>query len=275
MPTIERTVFFVSDSTGITAETLGHSLLTQFEGIHFTHTVIPFVDTVEKARECLARIEAVKRASHNRPVVFTTLLNDTVRDTIRQADALVFDFFEGFLSPLEAEFGVRSSHRVGRSHSIADNLIYQARIEAVNFALAYDDGQEARGLDEAEVILVGVSRSGKTPTCLYLALQLGIKAANYPLVPEDFARDALPASIEPYLGKLYGLTITPERLARIRHERRPDSKYASLENCRHEVAEAERLMRKYGIRWLNSTVRSIEEIATEILQGAKLERRVY
>lgn len=275
MPIIERTVFFVSDSTGITAETFGHSLLTQFEDIRFTHTVIPFVDTVEKARQCLARFEAAKIATHTRPVVFTTLLDGAVRDTIRQADALVVDFFEGFLAPLEAEFGVRSSHRVGRSHSIDDNHIYQARIEAVNFALAYDDGQEARGLDEAEVILIGVSRSGKTPTCLYLALQLGIKAANYPLVPEDFERDALPASIEPYLGKLYGLTITPERLARIRHERRPDSKYASLENCRHEVAEAERLMRKYGVRWLNSTVRSIEEIATEILQEVKLERRVY
>lgn len=275
MPTIERTVFFVSDSTGITAETFGHSLLTQFEDIRFTHTVIPFVDTVEKARQCLARFEAAKIATHTRPVVFTTLLDGAVRDTIRQADALVVDFFEGFLAPLETEFGVRSSHRVGRSHGIDDNHIYQARIEAVNFALAYDDGQEARGLDEAEVILIGVSRSGKTPTCLYLALQLGIKAANYPLVPEDFQRDALPASIEPYLGKLYGLTITPERLARIRHERRPDSKYASLENCRYEIAEAERLMRKYGVRWLNSTVRSIEEIATEILQEVKLERRVY
>ena len=275
MPTIERTVFFVSDSTGITAETFGHSLLTQFEGIRFIHTVIPFVDTVDKARQCLVRFEAAKAATRIRPIVFTTLLDGAVRDTIRQADALVVDFFEGFLSPLEAEFGVRSSHRVGRSHSITESQGYQTRIEAVNFALAYDDGQEARGLDEAEVILVGVSRSGKTPTCLYLALQLGIKAANYPLVPEDFERDALPASIEPYLGKLYGLTIAPERLARIRHERRPDSKYASLENCRYEIAEAERLMRKYDIRWLNSTVRSIEEIATEILQDVKLERRVY
>src|SRR5690606_34646878 len=202
--------------------------------------------TVEKAHECLERFEAARQATAARPVVFTTLLNDEVRNVIRQADALVFDFFEGFLNPLESEFGVRSSHTVGRSHGMADTPDYQARIEAVNFALAYDDGQEACGLEDAEVILVGVSRSGKTPTCLYMALQLGIRAANYPLVPEDFERGALPASLDAHVDKLYGLSIEPERLARIRHERRPGSKYASIENCRAEVAAAERLMHRYG-----------------------------
>lgn len=275
MPNRDRTVFFVSDGTGLTAEALGHSLLTQFEGIKFTPAVIPFVDSVDKAREAVARIGRARASADARPIVFTTLIDDAVRDVLREADALVLDFFESFLSPLEAEFGTRSTHTVGRSHGVAGNAEYQLRIEAVNYALAHDDGQSNRDLEKADVILVGVSRSGKTPTCLYLALQLGIKAANCPLIPEDFERGSLPPAIERQRHKLYGLTITPERLAEIRHERRPDSRYASLENCRLEVDGAERLMRRYGIPWLNSTTRSIEEIATKILQDIRLERRVF
>jgi regulator of PEP synthase PpsR (kinase-PPPase family) len=275
MPRRNRTVFFVSDGTGITVETLGHSLLTQFEGIEFTQAVIPFVDSVEKAEECLQRIGEAKARSEARPIVFCTLIDDAVRDTVRRADALVLDFFEGFLNPLEAEFNTRSSHAVGRSHSVAHNKEYQDRIEAVNYALAHDDGLGSRELARADVILVGVSRSGKTPTCLYMAMQFGIKAANYPLTPDDFERGELPASVAPYLGKLFGLTIAPDRLSDIRRERRPDSRYARLDNCRYEVEEAEKLMRRHGIQWLNSTTRSIEEIATKVLQAVKLERRAY
>jgi [pyruvate, water dikinase]-phosphate phosphotransferase / [pyruvate, water dikinase] kinase len=270
-----RTVFFVSDGTGITAEMLGHSLLTQFEGIEFTQVVVPFVDTAEKAQECLARIEEVKARSQARPIVFCTLIDESVRSMLRRADALVLDFFEGFINPLEVEFRTRSSHAVGRSHSVAHNKEYQDRIEAVNYALAHDDGLGSRELARADVILVGVSRSGKTPTCLYMAMQFGIKAANYPLTPDDFERAELPGAVAPLVGKLFGLTITPERLSEIRHERRPDSRYARLENCRYEVEEAEKLMRRYGIEWLNSTTRSIEEIATKVLQAVKLERRAY
>jgi len=275
MPKHNRTVFFVSDGTGITAEMLGHSLLTQFEGIEFTQVVVPFVDTAEKAQECLARIEEVKARSQARPIVFCTLIDESVRSMLRRADALVLDFFEGFINPLEVEFRTRSSHAVGRSHSVAHNKEYQDRIEAVNFALAHDDGLGSRELARADVILVGVSRSGKTPTCLYMAMQFGIKAANYPLTPDDFERAELPGAVAPLVGKLFGLTITPERLSEIRHERRPDSRYARLENCRYEVEEAEKLMRRYGIEWLNSTTRSIEEIATKVLQAVKLERRAY
>jgi regulator of PEP synthase PpsR (kinase-PPPase family) len=270
-----RTVFFVSDGTGISAETLGHSLLTQFEGIEFAQSVLPFVDTPAKARECVAQIEEAKVRSGARPIVFCTLVDDEVRGTLREADALVLDFFAGFLSPLEAELGTRSTHTVGRSHSAANNKDYLDRIEAVNFALAHDDGLGNKDFGRADVILVGVSRSGKTPTCLYMALQFGIRAANVPLTPDDFDRGVLPATIEPHLKRLYGLTIAPERLAEIRSERRPDSRYARLENCRYEVEHAERLMRRHGIPWLNSTTRSIEEIATKILQEVRLERRVY
>jgi hypothetical protein len=275
MPNRQRTVFFVSDGTGLTAEALGHSLLTQFEGIKFTPALIPFVDSIEKARESVARIERAKESSDARPIVFTTLVNDEVRATIRQADALVLDFFESFLNPLEAEFNTRSTHTVGRSHSVAGNAEYQHRIEAINYSLAHDDGQSNQDLASADVILVGVSRSGKTPTCLYMALQLGIKAANCPLIPEDFERDALPPALQRVLHKLYGLTISPERLAEIRNERRPNSRYASIENCRYEIEAAERMMKRYRIPWLNSTTRSIEEIATKILQEIKLERRVF
>lgn len=275
MPKYNRTVFFVSDGTGITAEMLGHSLLTQFEGIDFQQIVEPFVDSVEKARECVDRIAAAKARAGARPIVFCTLVADDIRTTLRGADALVLDFFEGFLNPLEAELGTRSSHTVGRSHSVANNQEYQDRIEAINFALAHDDGLGNHELGKADVILVGVSRSGKTPTCLYMAMQFGIKAANYPLTPDDFERAELPGAVAPLVGKLFGLTITPERLSEIRQERRPDSRYARLENCRYEVEEAEKLMRRYGIEWLNSTTRSIEEIATKVLQAVKLERRAY
>jgi [pyruvate, water dikinase]-phosphate phosphotransferase / [pyruvate, water dikinase] kinase len=270
-----RTVFFVSDGTGITVEMLGHSLLTQFEGIEFQHVTVPFVDTVAKARACVARIEDAARNGSARPVVFTTLVNGEVRDVIRAAQAFVLDFFEVFLDPLEGEFGTKSSHTIGRSHSALDTKQYTHRIDAINFALAHDDGVSSRDLDKADVILVGVSRSGKTPTSLYLALKFGIRAANYPLIPEDFDRLQMPGVLEAYRGKLFGLSIAPERLCEIRNERRPNSKYSNFDNCKFEVKQAENLMQREGIRWADSTTKSIEEIATTIMQDFKLERRVY
>ncbi|MEI6301469.1 MAG: pyruvate, water dikinase regulatory protein [Betaproteobacteria bacterium] len=275
MPDKYRTIFFISDGTGITAEMLGHSLLSQFEDIKFRQETIPFVDTAEKAGTALERIAQAGKAGNGRPIVFTSLVNTTVRASLRSADALVLDFFETFIGPLELELGQKSTHTMGRSHSATDQKQYQHRIEAVNFALAHDDGQSNRELAKADVILVGVSRSGKTPTSLYLALQFGVLAANYPLIPDDFDRDTLPSSLLPFRNKLFGLTIVAERLAEIRKERRPNSQYALLANCRREVEQAESLMRREGIRWLNSTTKSIEEISTTILQEVGLERRVY
>src|SRR5258705_5690893 len=191
---------------------LGHSLLTQFEGVDFTQVTLPFVDSPEKAEECLARIEAESANGNAQPIVFSTLVNQEVRAVFRRADALFLDFFETFIDPLEAGLGLKSSHTVGRSHSAMDKKEYQQRIEAINFAMAHDDGASHRELAEADVILVGVSRSGKTPTSLYLALQFGVKAANYPLIPEDFQRMQLPQILRSRTGKLYGLTIAPERL---------------------------------------------------------------
>jgi len=269
-----RTVFFVSDGTGITVEMLGHSLLTQFEAVAFEQVTAPFVNTREKAEEWAARIAVLVR-NGQRPVVLTTLVDDSIRVVFKSTGAFVMDFFEMFLNPLELELGIRSTHTIGRSHSARDRAGYQQRMEAVNFSLAHDDGITARDLPKADVILVGVSRSGKTPTCLYLALQFGVRAANYPLIPEDFERGELPPALIPHLGKIFGLTIVPERLSEIRNERRPGSQYADLENCRKEVAAAEAMMRQRGICWVNSTTKSIEEIATTIMQETRIVRRAF
>jgi regulator of PEP synthase PpsR (kinase-PPPase family) len=271
----KRTVYFLSDGTGITAQMLGHSLLTQFEGVEFKQVTLPFVDTIEKAEECLARIGAEASNGNGQPIVFSTLVNQEIRTVCRRANALFLDFFETFIDPLEAGLGLKSSHAIGRSHSAMDKKEYQQRIEAINFAMAHDDGASHRELSQADVILIGVSRSGKTPTSLYLAMQFGVKAANYPLIPEDFDRGALPEALLANKGHLYGLTIAPERLHEIRRERRPGSKYAELENCRMEIREAEALMKREGVRCINSTSKSIEEIATTILRELKIQRQVY
>lgn len=273
---IPRSVFFVSDGTGITAETLGHSLLTQFEGARFKQVRIPFVDSPEKAYAAVANIAAVGHQDGIRPILFTTLVNSELANIVHQnADAFCIPFFETFLAPLEAELRVKSTHTVGRSHGSTDTSGYKNRIEAINYTLAHDDGITDRDLQEADVILVGVSRCGKTPTSLYLAMQFGVKAANFPLIPEDFERNQMPSTIERFKDKLFGLTIAPERLSQIRNERRANSKYASLENCRYEIREAEKLMRMHGINWLDSSTKSIEEISTTIMQEINIERAVF
>ena len=272
----ERTVFFVSDGTGITAETFGNSILAQFP-TKPRHVRRPFIDSVAKASTVVQEINQVTKREGQRPIVFITLVNDDVRGIVTSPDCsgLVLDMFRSFVEPLEAEFGVKSNHRVGRFSDASDSAEYHDRIEAINFSLAHDDGQSARNLDVADVILVGVSRSGKTPTSLYLAMQHGIKAANYPLIPEDFERGELPSSLAPFRRKCFGLTIEPTRLAQIRNERRPASQYASLENCRYEVNAAETMMRRNDIAWLSSTHKSIEEIATTILRDLRPDRLIY
>jgi len=272
-PASARTVFIVSDGTGITAETLAHSILTQFD-LHFSKIRLPFVDTAEKAHDAAKTIDAIHKTSNHRPVVFSTLAKSEYSGIIRQSNALHFDLLQTFVVPLEAEFGVKAARTIGLSHKSADSEEYRNRIEAINFSLTHDDGQSHKNLASADVILVGVSRSGKTPTSLYLAMQYGIRAANYPLIPEDFERGKLPSALLPYKEKLYGLSINPERLADIRNERLPNSKYAGLENCKQEVRAAEMMMQREGIRWLSSTTKSIEEIATSIMHEIKLEKRV-
>lgn len=273
-PSANRTVFFVSDGTGITAETFGHSVLTQFD-LKFKQIRLPFIDTIEKAYDAVRKINDAFDVEGNRPIVFSTLVQAELASVVFKSKGLHMDLIQTFVAPLEQELGVKSTHSVGRSHNIADTEEYKNRIEAINYSLAHDDGQSNKNLSTADVILVGVSRSGKTPTTLYLAMQYGIKAANYPLIPDDFERGKLPSALPGFKGKIFGLSIAPERLSEIRNERRPGSKYASLENCRYEVNEAEAMMKREGIRWLSSTAKSIEEIATTILQEIKSDVRVY
>ena len=274
-PPDRRTVFFVSDRTGITAEMLGNSLLSQFEEFNFLRETIPFVDTPEKVAAVLRRIDEIARAEGQRPLVFSSIVDDTMSAQLGHANALVLDLFQVFIAPLEAELKAKSSHAAGRSHGIANSHEYFARMEAINFTQTHDDGAATRDLSKAQVILVGVSRCGKTPTSLYLALQFGVRAANFPLTPDDFADKKLPASVLPFREKLFGLTILPERLREIREERRPGSKYAALDSCRYEVREAEAMMHRENIPVLDTSSKSIEEIATTIMHRVQLARHIY
>ncbi|HEY5789366.1 MAG TPA: pyruvate, water dikinase regulatory protein [Gammaproteobacteria bacterium] len=269
-----RTIFFLSCSTGITAETLGHSLMTQFEDSQYQQITVPFIDTVTKAQATREQIDRVAAESGQQPVVFSTLVEPAVRQLLAGADCVFFDFFHTFIEPLEHEFGIESTHTVGRSHGMVDYASYMARIEAINFTLANDDQIRAEHCDHADLILVGVSRSGKTPTCLYLALQYGVRAANCPLGEEDLAAARLPAVLEPFRDKLVGLTIDPLRLHQIRSERRPDTEYATLARCQYEIERVQALFASEAIACLDASTMSIEEIASQLFQQARIERRL-
>jgi len=268
---IARSVYIVSDSTGITAETFSQSVLAQFEGVKFRPIRLPYIDTPAKADEVVARINRNAAEAGVPPIVFSTLVTPEILARVRQSNGVFLDLFGTFVSHIEQALGLKSSHSVGRSHMAANSEKYRNRIDAINFCLAHDDGQFVSNLGQADVILVGVSRCGKTPTSLYLAMQYAIKAANFPITPDDFERNALPSTIAPFRDKLFGLSILPERLAEVRHERRPNSSYSRIEQCRYEVAEAERMMRREGISWLSTTTKSIEEISTTVIQEVGLD----
>jgi len=271
---MKRTAFFISDGTGITVEALGQSLLGQFEHTEFVYVIKPFIDTVEKATSLVSQINEVAELDGIRPVVIDTIVDETVRNALKGTNAFTLDIFSTFLAPLEEELGSASSYSVGKSHSITeDDKVYKDRIDSVHYAIDNDDGGRTRHYDKADIILIGPSRSGKTPTCLYMALQFGIRAANYPLTEEDFEYGELPKALRPYKHKLYGLTIDPMRLAAIRNERKPDSRYASMKQCDQEVAEAELLYQRFGISYINTTHFSIEEISTRMMEEAGISRR--
>ncbi len=265
-----RQVYIVSDGTGLTAEALARSVLSQFE-IPLQKIRVPFVDTPEKTREITERIQRARKTA-GRPIVFSTLVKPELLSILHQADALHIDIMQPLINQLTSELGTTAKQEIGLSHQNTGTDEYEDRIEAIHFTIAHDDGQSNANLAGADVILLGVSRSGKTPTSLYLAIQYGLKVANYPLIPEDFERKKLPSALIPFKNKLFGLSISPVRLSQIRNVRLPDSKYASLENCRYEVSEAESIMEKEGIIFLSSTNKSIEEISSTIvheLESAK------
>lgn len=270
----ERTVFFLSDQTGVTAETLGHCLITQFAGQNFRQITLPFIDTEDKAKEAVRAINAAGKDGALRPIVFSTLVQDNFRSLLKEANGLHLDIFDVFLEPLAKELKEQPSFEPGRAHGVSDIDAYMRRIEATNFALANDDGGMSRDYDMADIILVGVSRTGKTPTCLYLALQYGVYAANYPLTDEEFESGKLPDFLVQQRDKLFGLSIAPDRLRQIRKERRPMGNYSSAQQVRFELRETEKLFRRYGIPHVDTTEFSIEEISSRILDSTGVERRV-
>lgn len=269
-----RAIFYVSDGTGITAETIGHSVLTQFDGIPFQTRRLPFVDNPQRARDAAAEIRSVGEATGFRPVVINTVVDGHLSALIAESGALMLDVFAPFIPPLEQELGMPRTPKVGKAHGGADSAEYEARMNATNYALTHDDGVQAN-FSDAEVILMGVSRSGKTPTCLYMGLHYGVRAANYPLLPEDLESGELPPKLRPHRARIHGLTIDPKRLAQIREQRRAGSRYASIEQCRWEVEEAERLFKRETIPVMHSTHMSIEEIASKIMQSLGLHRQLY
>ena len=267
-----RQVFYVSDRTGHTAETFGDALLKQFRGLRFERHTFGFIDTVEQVQALVDRIDAAARCGQ-RPVVISTIVEDGLREAVERSAALVIDLFDSFIAPLEQEFGSQSMHvDAGSVHLIEDYHKYQRRMEALGFAQQADDGLLTQRYAEAEVILLGVSRSGKTPTCLFMAMQYGTRAANYPIAPDDFSAMQLPAVLEPHRQRLYGLTINPEQLSRIRHERRPNSQYASIDRCYEEVGWVKRLYQREGIPFLDSTNISVEDISAVILAKLRISR---
>ncbi len=269
-----RPVFYVSDGTGITAETIGHSLLTQFSQTRFETTRISFVDSLERAEEAAEKIRETGQACGVRPIVVNTCVDPQISQAITDSGALILDVFAPFIEPLEVELGERRQARVGHAHGIVDFDTYHRRINAINYALTHDDGMSVN-YDEADLILVAVSRAGKTPTCVYLALQHGVSAANYPLTDEDLEQDRLPRRLREHRSKLFGLTIDPVRLQQIRQERRPNSRYAELETCRREVAQAEAMFRAERVPVLSTTHVSIEEIASKVMSTLGIRRGMF
>jgi regulator of PEP synthase PpsR (kinase-PPPase family) len=270
----KRTVYFLSDQTGVTAETLGHSLLTQFDGQQFRQVTLPFIDCEDKAHEAVKIINTAAADGVAQPIIFSTLVQDELRSIVRTAGGLYLDIFDVFLDPLEEELQQKSTHEAGRAHGMSDIESYMKRIEATNFALANDDGGITRNYEVADVILIGVSRSGKTPTCLYLALQYGVFAANFPLTDEEFDNGTLPDFLVQQKQKLFGLTIAPTRLQQIRRERRALGQYSSAQQVRYELREAAKIFKRYGVPHIDTTEFSIEEIASRILNSTGVERRV-
>jgi regulator of PEP synthase PpsR (kinase-PPPase family) len=267
-----RAIFYISDGTGITAEAIGHSLLTQFDGINFQPVRVPFIDSEDKAREVVERIEQAAGSQHSRPLVISTLVDPVLSTIISGSSALVLDVFDTFGIELEKELGHKRTALVGQAHGLGNLKVYENRMDATNYALKHDDGADV-DYHDADVILVGVSRSGKTPTCLYLALHFGIKPGNYPLTEDDMSSSRLPAQLMSFKRKLFGLTIDPLRLHQIREERRAGSRYSALRQCQREVADAESMYRLNGIPCLDTTHLSVEEIASKILVQFELLQR--
>ncbi|MBK1649569.1 pyruvate, water dikinase regulatory protein [Rhabdochromatium marinum] len=266
---MKRTVFFASESTGITAETLGQSLLSQFDGVEFEEVYMPYINTEARAHALTIRMQEASERDGARPICVATMLDERIGAILRGGHCFYIEVFEHFVAPLGAELGLVPSRESGRSHAITKPSYYTKRIEAINFAMNNDDGVRPSSFRHADVVLTGVSRSGKTPTCLYLAMHYGLRAANYPITEPDLERGDLPEEVREMRSKLFGLTIDVQRLQRIREERRPGSDYASVRRCQQELRAATEMFKRLRIPVMNTTSQSIEEIAAQILRQMK------
>jgi regulator of PEP synthase PpsR (kinase-PPPase family) len=265
-------VFFLSDSTGISAETMGNALLIQFPDLQFERTLIPFISTVDQAREVVAQLDAAMDGPVT-PLCFTTAAVDEVREELLRTKAPIIDFFGIHMSRIEEQLGARGLHEARRLHGVGDVRRYNSRMAAIEFAIEHDDGLSPRGLDRADVVLVAPSRCGKTPTAMYLALQHGMFVANYPLVDEDLETTDLPRPVRHLADRCFGLTTTVARLSRVRQERRPDSRYASEEQCRFELRGATAMYDRHQLPTVDTSASSVEEIAAVVIQTLARQRR--
>ncbi len=268
-----RTVFCVSDHTGLTAESLAHSLMARFEGTEATYAIRPFIDSISRMEAVVAEISEVADRDSSRPIVFSTINDPIEQGMLMASRAHVVNLYADVTEALSTELGEEASRKVGGYHSVADAAGYQQRLDAIDFTLSTDDGLGIAQYALADIILVGVSRVGKTPTCLYLSMHSGIRAANYPIAIEEHPEPRLPDTLRPHRERLYGLTIDPIRLLAIRQQRRPDSSYASLEHCRREVAHTEAMFRAEAVPVINTSTQSVEEMAATIIAARGLTRR--
>lgn len=270
----KRHAFIVSDRTGLTAEAMAHSLLSQFPEIDFKTETFTFVDTVGKAEELVERCHSIRDSTGHSPLIFLTMVNDELRAQLNQANVEVFDLFQTFIGPMEQRLGIKSSHTIGRSHGVTDEKAYTSRIAAVHFALQTDDGMDIEHYRQADLIIVGVSRCGKTPTSLYLSLHYGLYVSNYPLTDHELEQKRLPDALQEFKDKLFGLTIDPFRLLQIRQQRFAESNYSTAATCQREIAQAEALFRSNQLPWLNTTRMSVEEIGAMVVNRTKAVQRI-
>ena len=266
-------VFFLSDSTGISAETMGNALLIQFPGLSFERTLIPFISSVEEAGQIVARLDEALDTSARTPLVFTTAASDEVRRELHRSRCPIIDFFDMHMQQVEAILETTGERLAARLHGVGDIKRYNSRMQAIEYTIEHDDGQSVRGLEKADVILVAPSRCGKTPTSMYLALQHGLFVANYPIVEEDLDGNDLPRPVRDLADRCFGLTTTPARLSAVRQERRPNSQYASREQCAFELRRTEAMFRRHRLPIADSSTKSVEELATIILQSLKTTAR--
>lgn len=271
---MKQIIFYISDGTGITAETLGHSLITQFEKLEVESITIPYVDTEEKAKLAVERINNAYKKYNTPPLIMATIISDKIRKIISSSQGNLFEFFSIFLQPLSNILKQPYTHLTGRSHGVFDQKNYKARLNAISLSLTCDDGMGLNHYNEVDIILIGPSRAGKTPTCLYLALQFGLKAANYPLIDGDLTKISTPEFIVEQHQKIFGLLIDPSRLRLVRQERAKNSKYSSETQCIWEINKIEKFYKVNNIPYMNVTNLSIEEIATKALEILNISRKL-